>query len=280
MNLPKKIPTFGRRRARAQGAAADYGPFAPPPEDSVYEGEDAYDDGTMKMGGRNVEFLEEPRFVEAHQAGLNAGLEFKWPGTDNVIDMPWRTHIALWAASHAVHIPGDLVECGVHTGGLSLAVCRYIDFNATGKSFWLFDTFSGIPVEQMSDEERPHRPAENEMYYGEDSFARAQRNFAPYPRAHLVRGRVPESLGTVEIGAVSYLSLDMNIAAPEVAALEFFWPKLSVGAVVLLDDYGWTHYRPQKVALDAFASQHNVEIATLPTGQGLLMKPASEKVLP
>jgi O-methyltransferase len=65
----------------------------------------------------------------------------------------------------------------------------------------------------------------------------------------------------------------MNIAAPEVAALEFFWPKLSLGAIVLLDDYGWTHYRPQKVALDNFASQRKVEIAKLPTGQGLLIKP-------
>lgn len=246
----------------------------------MYEGEDSYDDGTMKMGGRNVQFLENPRFVDAHQAGLNAGLEFKWPGTENVIDMPWRVHIACWAASHAVRIPGDLVECGVHTGGLSLAVCRYVDFNQTGKRFWLFDTFSGIPEDQMGEDERPHRGFENETYYREDSFDRAQRNFAPYPRAHLVRGRVPDILGSVDIEAVSYLSLDMNIAAPEVAALEFFWPKLSVGAIVLLDDYGWTHYRPQKVALDAFASQQNVEIATLPTGQGLLIKPASREAVP
>lgn len=234
----------------------------------------------MRLLGRNVEFLDEPRFADAHRAGLNAGLEFKWPGTGNVIDMPWRVHIACWAASHALHLPGDLVECGVHTGGLSLAVCRYVDLNSSGKSMWLFDTFSGIPVEQMSDDERPHRGFENETYYREDSYERAKRNFAPYSRVHLVRGRVPESLAGAGIEAVSYLSLDMNIAAPEVAALEFFWPKLSVGAIVLLDDYGWTHYRPQKVALDEFAAQHNVEIATLPTGQGLLIKPASEEVLP
>jgi O-methyltransferase len=227
----------------------------------------------MTALGRNMEFLKEPRFVEAHQAGLNAGLQFTWPGTDNVIDMPWRVYMACWAARHAVNLPGDLIECGVHTGGLSLAVCKYIDFNSTGKSFYLFDTFIGIPEEQMSEEERPFRMDENEAYYRQGSYEIARRNFGQYPSAHLIRGRVPDSLESVRIDAVSYLSLDMNIAAPEVAALEFFWPKLSVGAIVLLDDYGWTHYRPQKVALDRFAAERRTEIATLPTGQGLLIKP-------
>ncbi len=37
----------------------------------------------------------------------------------------------------------------------SLAICNYIDFNRTGKSFYLFDTYSGIPVEQMLPTEQP-----------------------------------------------------------------------------------------------------------------------------
>lgn len=262
-----------RREPAAGREASPHGPFAAPNPDEVYEGEDSYDDGTMKMGGRNVDFLTDPRFVEANQAGLDAGLQFTWPGTGNVIDMPWRVHIACWAAAHAVHLPGDLVECGVHTGSLSLAICKYIDLNSTGKSFYLFDTFTGIPVEQMAGDELPFRTDENRMYYQQDSYETARKNFEPYPNVRLVRGRVPDTLASVEIEAVSYLSLDMNIAAPEVAALEFFWPKLSTGAIVLLDDYGWTHYRPQKVALDRFAAERKVGIATLPTGQGLLIKP-------
>jgi O-methyltransferase len=267
------LKRFRRSAPSPATESPDYGPFAPPSSESAYEGEDSYDDGTMKMGGRNVDFLTDPRFVEANEAGLNAGLQFTWPGTDNVVDMPWRVHIACWAARHGAHLPGDFVECGVHAGGLSLAICRYIDFNSTGKAFYLFDTFDGIPDDQMADEERQFRTEENRMYYAQDSYETALKNFEPYPRVRLVRGRVPDTLTGVEIEAVSYLSLDMNIAAPEVAALEFFWPKLSVGAIVLLDDYGWTHYRPQKVALDKFAAKQDVEIATLPTGQGLLIKP-------
>jgi len=64
----------------------------------------------------------------------------------------------------------------------------------------------------------------------------------------------------------------MNIAKPERAAIEFFWPKLVPGAVVILDDYGWVPFRAQKDALDEFAANVGVEIMTLPTGQGLLIK--------
>ena len=80
----------------------------------------------------------------------------------------------------------------------------------------------------------------------EECFDLARRNFQPFPRAQLVRGKVPDTLSQAAIEKVSYLSLDMNIAAPEIAAIEFFWDKLAEGAFVLLDDYGWTHHVEQK----------------------------------
>ena len=64
----------------------------------------------------------------------------------------------------------------------------------------------------------------------------------------------------------------MNIAYPEVAAIEFFWDKLVPGALVVLDDYGWTNNIEQKRAMDAFAAKKGVMILTMPTGQGLLIK--------
>jgi hypothetical protein len=49
----------------------------------------------------------------------------------------------------------------------------------------------------MSEEEQPFRSAENDAYYREDSYEFARRNFRKYPRAHLVRGRVPDTLNSV-----------------------------------------------------------------------------------
>jgi hypothetical protein len=113
----------------------------------------------------------------------------------------------------------------------------------------------------------------NNYEYYHECFALTSSNFSVYPKAVPVRERVPETLSTVSIDQVCYLSIDMNIAAPERAAIEFIWPKLVSGGVVVLDHYGWLGHVQQAKALDEFAAQQGVRILSLPTGQGLLLKP-------
>ena len=98
-------------------------------------------------------------------------------------------------------------------------------------------------------------------------------NFAQWPRARIIEGAVPETLGQVTASRVAYLHLDMNIAPPETAALTYFWEKLSAGAPVLLDDYAYLGHGAQREALDGFARSRRVAICSLPTGQGLIIKP-------
>ena len=71
----------------------------------------------------------------------------------------------------------------------------------------------------------------------------------------------------------SFLHIDMNCVYPEAEALKYFWDKLVKGGMVIFDDYGWAVYYEQKQAHDLFAESKGVKIVTLPTGQGLLIKP-------
>jgi O-methyltransferase len=236
--------------------------------------EPSYNADSLVVYHKTVGFLDDPRFRAAYRRGMDSGHHIARPrGSQEDLHIEWRIHVLLWAASEAVRLAGDFVECGVNTGIMSLAVCDYLDFNSTGKSFWLFDTFDGIPTEQVTERERELGIlAESEANYSE-CFDLARANFAPFPSAHLVRGRVPDVLGTVEIDSVAYLSIDMNIVEPEIEALNFFWDKLTPGAPVVLDDYGWTPHLAQKEAMDDLASERGVRILELPTGQGLLFKP-------
>lgn len=238
-----------------------------------WRGEPCYDADGMKLWGKNPGFLESKAFQRAYQLGMNSGHKIaRAAGSTDDIHIEWRVHIACWAASHATLLEGDLVECGVNTGILSLAICDYINFNATNKHFYLFDTYEGIPESQMTEKEKAVRIDENKKMY-ESCYEVTKRNFSPFPNARLVRGMVPDTLTTVPINKVAYLSLDMNIAAPEIAAIEYFWPRLSSGAIVLLDDYGFANYPEQHEAMNRYAAKVNVPIATLPTGQGLIIKP-------
>jgi len=65
---------------------------------------------------------------------------------------------------------------------------------------------------------------------------------------------------------------DMNCAYPERAALEFFWERLSPGAVVLLDDYAYRGYEQQATAIDIVANAMGADVLSLPTGQGIIVK--------
>ena len=237
-----------------------------------YPGPPDYERWGLVVWGKNLSFMNEARFRSAYRRGMTSGHSYSWAGeSDPDIGIEWNVHNCCWAAKYAASLPGDFVECGVSTGILSLAVCEYIDFNATGKSFWLFDTFCGIPEEQMNEYEKMvGRQIYNQWY--PDCWERAKANFAPFPKARLVRGVVPHTLVDAPIDKVCYLLLDMNIVAPERAAIEFFWPKLVPGAIVILDDYAWRTHEEQLRAMDEFAAKQGVTILTLPTGQGIMIK--------
>ena len=72
---------------------------------------------------------------------------------------------------------------------------------------------------------------------------------------------------------ISFLHIDMNSAAPEIAAGEYFWDKLAPSAPILLDDYAYPGFHDQKLAWDAFAEGKGVKVLSIPTGQGLILKP-------
>jgi O-methyltransferase len=221
--------------------------------DAIFRSAD-YNCDSLLVYDKNVSFLRDDRFMNAYRRGVHSGHRIgRKDGHGQDIHIEWRVHVACWAAERARRLPGSFVECGGNTGILSLAVCEYVDFNSTAKDFFLFDTFCGIPESQMRAEERPHRTQENADIY-EECFDVVSRNFAPYPRARLVRGLVPDTLATAAIDRVCYLSIDMNIVEPEIAAMEFFWDKLVPGAAVILDDYGWKNYVLQQEAHDRFAA--------------------------
>jgi hypothetical protein len=229
----------------------------------------SYTGSGLRCFGKTTDFLDDPRYRRAHARGWTGGGK----KTRHIDDNRWIVHIALWAASQAARLQGDFVECGVDTGMMSLAICDWLDFNRLDKDFWLFDTFSGIPDVQMTTAERDGIGGWHNREAYEECFAHAVTNFAPWPRCRLVRGMVPDTLSEFPADRrVAYLSIDMNIVLPEIATIEFFWDRLVPGAIILLDDYGWSTHTAQKIAFDAFAQAHGTMILNLPTGQGLIIR--------
>lgn len=216
------------------------------------------------FGGRmatchNADFQKEDRFKAAFARAMERGN----------LGYAWNTKLACWAAQQALKLEGDFVECGTNRGSLNAAILEYVDWlsQKNDRRFYMFDTFSGLVDSMVSDADMG---AYNYRYV--PCYEETRDYFAKYPGVTLVQGVVPESLSTVKIDKVAYLSIDMNCAAPEKAALEYFWPRLVSGGVILLDDYGWRGYENQKRVHDDFARSVGHEVLPLPTGQGLIIK--------
>lgn len=218
----------------------------------------------------NSDFLKDPLFIESYELGKNTdgGTLLK------NYDIQWRIHVLCWAASHAMHLEGDFVDCGVHTGIFARAVINYTNFKESKKKYFLLDTFNGLDERFSTGEELKRNKL---MGYDKENsdllFKQVANTFKDF-NVKIIKGSVPETLVNVDSNKICYLSIDMNCIVPEIAALEFFWDKMVSGGVIILDDYGYANStNDQKEAHDLFALSKNVKILTLPTCQGLLIKP-------
>lgn len=218
----------------------------------------------------NDGFAREAAFLDAYVRGVAAG-----HGVDP--HTRWRIHVALWAARSALRVPGDFVECGVNAGMVSSAVMRYLDWARLDRTYYLIDTFAGPVLEQFSAEEHQSgwvklvQQAVDTGGYVTD-IDRVRANFAEWPNAVVVQGVVPDVLPSTAIRRVSFLHLDLNCAAPERAALEYFWPRIEPGGFVLFDDYAFHGVPAQKQAIDDWAAASGAAVLSLPTGQGLIVR--------
>ena len=230
-----------------------------------------YDQDHLRTA-HNHDFMRDPRFVKAYQRGVQAsGSDYGWH---------WRVHTGLWAATTASKLAGDFVECGVGHGFMASAILDSLDWNAsqTQRHFHLFDTFTGLQDRHLTDEEIQRKgdaETQNAIYRNAGVYAEGveavRRNFEEWERVHIIEGAVPDTLHSAEIDQVAFLHLDMNCCAPEIAALEHFWPRLVPGGIVLLDDYAYLGCELQKEAIDKAAAKLGHPVLSLPTGQGMIL---------
>ena len=215
-------------------------------------------------------FRSDATFRSAYARGVQAS-----NGVDPGFE--WRVHVALWAAETSLRVQGDFVECGVNAGFISSAIMHRLDWNRIGRQFYLVDTFAGPVLAQYSQTEIDASRvaiALEAIKAGAyvTNIERVRANFSEWKDAVVIQGAVPDILPELGVGRVAFLHLDMNCAFPERSALEFFWDRLSTGALVLLDDYAAFGHGCQQTAIDDVARRFGVPVLSLPTGQGLIIR--------
>jgi len=212
---------------------------------------------------RNRSFMLDSHFTECFS---------KFAGTEQEQSLVWRLHTLAWAAGHAMSIEGDFVECGVLRGFSSKVICEYLEFEKSEKNFYLYDTFSGLPVETSTEKER--KDWDYTSYSYDELYQEVKEAFSTYPNVHVVPGKVPFVFDEVVPEKIAFMHIDMNSEAAEVMALEHLFDRVTVGGIIVFDDFGWMVNQNQMIAELKFMAQREHMVLELPTGQGVVIKHA------
>lgn len=143
----------------------------------------------------------------------------------------------LWqVARNVATVPGELAEIGVYRGGGSRFLFEAVrHFSGTDVPLHAFDTFDGHPESAIGAEDPFHTPG---LFGRKTSVERVRRYLEGLPSIAVHAGDVLATLPTQPERAYRLVHVDTDLYAPTLACLEYFAPRLSVGGVLIVDDYG------------------------------------------
>lgn len=190
----------------------------------------------------DIPFLRDKRFRNAYEDAIQDEIRQVFGHPNDFI--MWRAHLLTYFLDQCRPNEGDFVECGVWYGWLSKTIINYLDFESLPNKFYLIDGWN-MDKENEGSSDLLNAGTHSSSHYFDpiskgDLFSYVKNKFN-LPNVHLVRGYVPEVFDQntfPQINKVAYLGIDMNGSEPELAALNYFYPKLVKGGLVYLDDYG------------------------------------------
>ncbi len=168
-------------------------------------------------------------------------------------------------------IEGDFVECGTWSGGCSMAIAlTLLELGDTNRNIWVYDTFAGMTEPGDLDvtygnkvmSALPYWKNKNGSNSGSDwaniSLDQVKANLSstnyPMQKIQFVEGNVLETLDHVFPNSIALLRLDTDWYDSTRKEMFTLYPKLSLGGVCIVDDYG--AWAGSKQAVDEFLSQH------------------------
>lgn len=170
-------------------------------------------------------------------------------------------------------LEGDIAELGVYKGGGALVIARAMqearaDLGLPEHKLYLFDSFEGMPL-TSGDDAQVHAQGD----FGDTSVEAVAVVMAPFPFAILRKGFIPESLTGLEDRRFSFVHCDLDLYKSTLDGLNFFYPRLTPGGVLLFDDYGLRIYEhAEKKAVDEFFADKPEKPISLANGQTLVVK--------
>jgi O-methyltransferase len=156
----------------------------------------------------------------------------------------------------AYDVPGDIVELGCNEGQSSVLFQKLIKSFGSNKKLHVYDSFEGLP-ELGSVDGTAYRVGELKT-----SIDQLHDNFKKYdlPPPEIHKGWFNDTLPTGLPEKIAFAHLDGDLYDSILISLKYVYPRLTKGAICLIDDYcdpdinpfGWNELPGVKKACDDF----------------------------
>jgi Macrocin-O-methyltransferase (TylF) len=154
-------------------------------------------------------------------------------------------------------VPGDVAECGVFRGNSLAAIALYLNENRLAKHVFGLDSFQGFNGSVQKDidlggavdsEKRVGGFRATSLAHVESKLAglRLQNSVS------LIPGYFADTLEQLLNNKFSFVHLDCDIYESYLRTLQFFYPRLSPGGIILFDEYDDPPWPGCKLAVDEF----------------------------
>ncbi len=125
------------------------------------------------------------------------------------------------------NIEGSFAEVGVYKGDMS----RFIHNLAKERVYYLFDTFEGFPKSDLE------KDINEDNRFKDTTISDVIENIGNIDNIVIKKGYVPDTLIGLENEKFAFVLLDLDLYAPTVSSLNFFYPRIVKGGYLVVHDY-------------------------------------------
>lgn len=163
------------------------------------------------------------------------------------------------------NIPGAFAELGVYRG----ETAKIIHQMDNSRTLHLLDTFRGFDNQDLMLENRTDEKF-SASNFSDTSLEMVKKHINGNENVHYHPGYFPDSVKYLKEANYAFVHLDADLYKPTLAALNYFYPKLSGGGVIIIHDYNHTWDGLRK-AVDEFVKSIPETIVEIADWQGSVM---------
>lgn len=159
--------------------------------------------------------------------------------------LPERLHVWLGALKDTMPVPGDIAEIGCAAGGTAAVSSRMLNHLGSTKVYYCYDTFSGFVGSQFDVDQNLGTPERDRTMFDANSMKIAKWITSHHGKGdvRLIQGDIMSVSDDKLPPRISACLIDVDLSEPVYAALSRIRPRLSPGAIVIVDDcpegYSW-----------------------------------------